>query len=52
MNVNHIGGKMRAGAFEGEADDIDAPGYAPVDLDIGLQAKEPRPFEGRGQLLS
>ncbi|TAX63343.1 hypothetical protein ELI00_37515 [Rhizobium ruizarguesonis] len=40
VNVNRIAAKLPADAFEGEAVDIDAPGYEPVDLDIGLRAKK------------
>lgn len=40
MNVNRIGAKLPADAFEGEAGDVDAPGYERVDLKIGLQGKK------------
>lgn len=40
MSVNRIGAQVPASAFDGEADDIEAPGYEPVDLVIGLQAKK------------
>ncbi|MFP3636940.1 hypothetical protein, partial [Bacillus sp. SIMBA_033] len=48
MNANRIGAKLPADAFEGEADDIEAPAYEPVDLDIGLQAKRTPPSDQRG----
>ncbi len=40
MSANRIGAKLPKDAFEGEAEDIDAPGYERVDLKIGLQGKK------------